>query len=111
MKDDFLTEMGRRIHEKRKNLRLSQEELAERAELSKQTVSRAENGQRELGAQNVARLAKALEMSADYLLNGERIDADATMLDKKLANLTERQYKFLEELIRIFVEMCEDSSV
>jgi hypothetical protein len=31
-------------------------------------------------------------------------------LDRKLANLTERQYRFLEELIRIFVEMCEENS-
>ena len=110
MKNDFLTKMGRRIYEKRKSLRLSQEELAESAEISKQTVSRAENGQRELGAQNVARLAKALEMSADYLLTGERIDADVMALDKKLANLSERQYKFLEELIRIFIDMCEDDT-
>ena len=102
--------MGRRIQDKRKNLRLSQEELAESVGLSKQTVSRAENGQRELGAQNVARLARALEMSADYLLTGERIDADVMKLDKKLANLTERQYKFLEELIRIFVDMCDDGT-
>ena len=111
MDDSFLLEMGKRIHEKRKSLRLSQEELAERAEISKQTVSRAENGQRELGAHNVSGLAKALETSADYLLTGERTDADVLRLDNKLKNLTDRQYQYLEEIISIFVKMCEEGSV
>ena len=111
MSDIFVTDMGKRIHEKRKSLRLSQDELAERAGLSKQTVSRAENGLRELGAQNVIRMAKALDMSADYLLTGERVDADLLKLDNKIASLNDRQYKFLEELIRSFTAMCEEGSV
>lgn len=111
MDESFLIDMGRRIHEKRKSLRLSQEELAERAEISKQTVSRAENGQRELGAQNVKRLAEALETSADYLLTGERTDADALILDKRIKTLTDHQYQYLDEHIRIFLKMCEDGSV
>ncbi len=109
--NEFLNEMGERIQNKRKRLRLSQEALAEMAEISKQTVSRAENGQRELGAQNVAKLAKALEMSTDFLLTGERTDNDLLKLDERLKKLTERQYQFLEELIRNFIEMCEDGAV
>lgn len=111
MNDTFLLEMGKRINEKRKSLRLSQEELADRAEISKQTVSRAENGQRELGAQNVARLAKALETSADYLLTGTRTDVDAMLLDSRIKKLTDHQYRYLEEHIKIFFAMCEDGSV
>lgn len=111
MDDSFLLEMGKRINEKRKSLRLSQEELAERVEVTKQTVSRAENGQRELGAKNVARLAKALETSADYLLTGTRTDVDAMILDSRIRNLTDQQYRYLEEHIRVFLAMCEDGSV
>lgn len=107
----FLIEMGKRIQEKRKSLRLSQEELAEMAEISKQTVSRAENAQRELGAQNVKRLAKALGTSTDYLLTGDRTDADLRILDDKLKDLTSHQYRYLEEFVRIFVEMSKDGSV
>jgi len=110
MDDSFLIEMGKRIHEKRKSLRLSQEELAERVEISKQTVSRAENGQRELGAMSVARLAKALETSADYLLGGEHTDTDVLILQDKIKNLDDRQYRYLEEFISIFVKMCEEGS-
>jgi transcriptional regulator with XRE-family HTH domain len=111
MEDSFLIEMGRRIQDKRKLLRLSQEEVAERAELTKQTVSRAENGQRELGAKNVARLAKALGMSTDYLLNGERTEVDVRILDRKIASLTDRQYSFLEDIIKNFIDICEEGSV
>jgi len=111
MGDDFLNEMGQRIHSKRKSLRFSQEELAEKAEISKQTVSRAENGQRELGARNVMRIARALELSADYLLTGEHVDKDSFILNKKIENLTDRQYRFLEEFVRNYIVMCEDDSV
>jgi len=111
MGDDFLNDMGQRIHSKRKSLRFSQEELAEKAEISKQTVSRAENGQRELGARNVMRIARALELSADYLLTGEHVDKDSFILNKKIENLTDRQYRFLEEFVRNYIVMCEDDSV
>ena len=61
--EDFWVLIGKRIFEKRKSLRLSQEELAERAETSTQTVSMAERGKRELSAHTVVKLADALGMS------------------------------------------------
>ena len=111
MDESFLIEMGKRIQEKRKSLRLSQEELAERADISKQTVSRAENGQREMGARNVVRLARALQMSADYLLAGEYTYADAAIMNQKIAGLTDRQFRFLEEYIRNYIQLCKEDSV
>lgn len=111
MGEAFLAEMGKRIHERRKTLRLSQEELAERAEMTKQTVSRAENGLRALGAGNVIKISKALEVSADYLLTGEYTGADVQILNKKIANLTNSQCRFLEDFIRNFVEMCKEGLI
>jgi len=111
MRDTFLTEMGIRIYTARKNLHLSQEELAERADLSKQTVSRAENGQRELGAGNIMKVAGALGVSTDYLLTGRYTGADARMLDQKLACLTPRQFAYLEDFVNKFVEMCDEGTI
>ena len=110
MTDPVLIEIGKRIQGKRKILKLSQEGLAEKAEISKQTVSRAENGQRELGARNVARIAAALEVSADYLLTGKRNDTDIQLLNQKANALTDRQFNCLDEMIRVFVGMCETES-
>ena len=102
--------MGHRIQERRKSLRLSQEELAERADISKQTVSRIENGEREMGARTIARLVKALGVSADYLLFGEFTDVDVGILNQNIAGLTGLQFKFLDDLIRSFAKMCKESS-
>ena len=111
MDDDFRTAMGRRILEKRKILRLSQEELAEKADTTKQTVSMAENGKRELSAKTVVGLAGALQMSTDYLLTGQCTNDDVLILNQKIAGLKDRQFRFLEDLLRNFIEMCEDGSV
>jgi len=111
MGEAFLTEMGARILERRKALRLSQEELAERADISKQTVSRAENAQRELGARNLFKIAKALEVSPDYLLTGEYSESDALLLSQRAANLTPHQFTYLEDFIRKFIEICDEGIV
>ena len=111
MGDAFLIEMGKRIQQRRKAQRLSQEELAEKAEMSKQTVSRAENGQRELGAGNVAKLAQALGVSSDYLLTGKYTDTDVQLLNQRAENLTSRQFGYLEDIVKTFVAMCDDGAV
>lgn len=111
MGSDFLVQMGKRIQDRRKSLRLSQEELAERADISKQTVSRVENAQRELGAHNLLKIAKALEVSPDYLLTGEYTANDALILDRKASSLTGSQLNYLEDFIKKFIEMCNDGII
>ena len=107
-KDAFVVNMGKRIREKRARLGFSQDELAIRADISKQTVSRAETGERELGAQNAAKVARALEMSVDYMFSGKRTDKDLSILSKKVAGLPDREFNCLEDIINAFVEMCDE---
>jgi len=111
MEDAFFAEMGKRIQQRRKALRLSQEELAERAEMSKQTVSRAENAQRELGAGNLAKIAQALGVSTDYLLTGIYSGADVLLINQRTEKLNNRQFGYLEDFVRKYVEMCDEGIV
>jgi len=83
-----------------------QEELAEMADISKQTVSLLEGGKREMLASNIAKLANVFAVSTDYLLFGERTEQDLMRLEHKLLDLTDAQFKFLETLINGFVELC-----
>lgn len=55
----------------RKKLGLSQEELAERLNVSRQAVSRWEVGSAQPDASNVLQLSKLFGVTADYLLNDE----------------------------------------
>lgn len=60
--------IGNRIKERREELRLTQKELAEKAELSQPYVSQLEKGIFDPTAPVIIKLAAALGMSADELL-------------------------------------------
>lgn len=53
----------------------SQEDFAEKLEVSRQAVSRWENGTALPDAQNILRISKLFRVSADYLLNDDYEDA------------------------------------
>ena len=101
--DDLLKSIGSRLTARRKQLRLTQEELAERADMTTQTVSTAETGRKALRPANIVKLCKALEISADYLLFGETSDGDISILSSKMSPLSPEQYRHLEDIIDSFI--------
>lgn len=67
-----MIEMGRRIHEKRKYFGYTLEEVAERVDIPKTTLSRLENGKlKTINRGYVDRLAKLFDVDAAYLLGYE----------------------------------------
>ncbi|MBR1560224.1 MAG: helix-turn-helix transcriptional regulator [Clostridia bacterium] len=94
-----LLEVGQRIIERRKSLGLTQEALAEKADVTTQFVSYAESGKRAMRPENLLKLSVALGVSADYLLTGEIIDKDLLILSEKLRSLTPSQLRIVEEII------------
>jgi len=58
----ILKAFGQAVRERRIELRLSQEELAEKADLHRTYVADIERGSRNLGLLNVVSLAKALSV-------------------------------------------------
>ena len=102
MTEQLGIEMGKRINERRKQLRLSQEEMAERVNSSKQTISLWENGHTEILAGNIVKIAEALDISTDYLLTGKRNDADYKLLDEHIRKLSNEQHGFLYDTIQRF---------
>ena len=101
--DDLLKSMGKRLTVSRKQLRLTQEELAARANLTTQTVSTAETGRKALRSANIVKLCKALEISADYLLFGETSSGDISILSNKVSSLSTEQYRHLEDIVNSFI--------
>ena len=63
-------EFGDRIRARRAELGLSQEALAHLAGLQRAYIGQLETGMRSVGLDNLARLAKALEMDLGDLLEG-----------------------------------------
>ena len=94
-----LEETGKRIMERRKKMGLSQEQLAERSEVTTQFVSYAEAGKRGMRPENLMKIAYALEVSTDYLLTGDIIDKDKLLLSEKLDRLTPKEVRLIEGII------------
>lgn len=70
-KDDLLIEMGNRLRQQRKQMKLTQEELAERSGLSVKTILSAEKGRKALHPENIVLLCQLLDMDISYLMTGQ----------------------------------------
>lgn len=105
--DILLKEMGKRISERRKDMKLSQEELAELAEVSPQLLSTAERGTKALRPENLLKISTALGVSVDYILTGEIIDKDLSIISDKLKNASSTQLRSIEKIIDECIKLCE----
>jgi transcriptional regulator with XRE-family HTH domain len=67
---DPRVQLGKAVRKKRLQLGLSQEALAERADLHWTYIGGIERGERNVSLINIVRIARALELSASKLLAG-----------------------------------------
>lgn len=95
----YLKETGQRIMDRRKKLGLTQEQLAEKCELTTQAVSYFESGKRAMRPENLMKLAVGLGVSTDYLLTGDIIDKDKMLLSEKLDKLSPTEVRIVENII------------
>ncbi len=63
-----LIDLGNRIRERRQEVHMSQEELAEKAGINSKTVSRIEGGQTAMSVEILQKLTEALSVDANLLL-------------------------------------------
>jgi len=97
----IIKEMGHRISMQRKSLGLTQEQVAELADISPQLLSNAENGTRAISSDKLYRISKALKVSADYLLSGEMAEKDNNLLYEKISNTTPEKIKAIDKIVDI----------
>lgn len=94
-----LKKIGGRIVERRKELKLTQEQIAERMNVSIQMISNIERGNKAIKIDNLLKLCDILKTSTDYILTGRRTDNDFDHLASKISQLTEPDYKMIEMLV------------
>ena len=72
MQNDIKQTLGKRVKELRDLLKLSQEALADKAELDRTFINHVENGRRNISIDNVQKIVHALEISiADFFNTNE----------------------------------------
>ncbi len=64
------TTVGKRVRRLRTDLGLTQDELAQKAGISKSFLSDLENGKRSIGAETLLDLGRAMSVSLDFLMTG-----------------------------------------
>lgn len=101
--ENVLQQIGQRLLARRKKLGLTQEDLAEQAGVSAQTISFAEQGRKAMRADTIIGVCGALEISADYLLFGKITPESVSSLEQKISKLPPEQFLCLEDIIDSFI--------
>ncbi len=107
---DFLKSMGRRIKERRKQLRMTQDQLAELIDATPQMVSSAELGKKALRPENLYKICRALGVSADYILSGMVAERDIQELQDLLLSLTSEQLLLVKDIVMCCIKLCKSSN-
>jgi len=98
-----LKEIGARIQSLRKQRGYTQEELADKMNVSIQMISNLERGNKAIRIDNLINLCQILNASADYILTGIENSADFSALSRHLTQLSERDQKMFTNLIEFCI--------
>lgn len=109
-------EMGRRIRERRENLQMSREKLAEHLDVSPQFVADVEYGNKGVSIKSLYILSQALDVTADYILAGTLYELDtnaaAMRVEEEIRGILHRcgmkKLKGLKEIAEIYVDGVKD---
>lgn len=109
-KEAFNREFGKRVKAARKAVKLKAELAAEEAGISPQFLSDVERGKKGVSNYNLARLARALHVSADYLLF-DRIGADEEweLVAERIAALPPAVREMAVEVLNTTLSMIQEN--
>ena len=105
-KKDF----GIRLRNLRNEANLTQEELAEKVEISTAYLGEVERGKKVLGVDKFIKIVKALGVSADYFLCNELPSGEPYVFDEiteKLKKLTPKQRKIAIDILEGYLKNYE----
>ena len=95
----FLKDMGQRIMVRRKALRMTQEEMAEKLGVSTQMISNLELGKKAIRPENLVKVCDLLGLSADFVLTGANTETAVDAVAEKLIPLTAEELQMVSDMI------------
>lgn len=95
----LLIEMGKRISDRRRELGLTQVQVAEQVGLSLQSISCIELGKKAVRPENLLNICRVLGTTSDYILTGEKTEKQLMGLQRKIAKLNDDDYQLIETII------------
>lgn len=107
MKKQINIEIGEQIRAAREQAHLTQEQFAERVEVSPQFVSDLERGVVGISITTLKRVCVVLGVSSDQLLFGRKPEGRSAVLEERCQHLSDEQFALLLEIAGKFVEAVE----
>ncbi|MGN0583365.1 MAG: helix-turn-helix domain-containing protein [Oscillospiraceae bacterium] len=106
--DEQCLVVGDRISKLRKNLGLTQEKLAEQADISIQFLVQIEHGKRTMKIGTLRKLCSVLSVSADYIINGTECSPCSEEANSILAPLSETEREKAVKMLAAFTKILKD---
>ena len=102
--------LGENIRECRLQRKLTQLELADAAGFGEEHCKQVEYGNKALSIYNLSAVAKTLNVSTDYLLNGGTKQSRCENINLLLDSLSNEQLDYVEQMLRLLIESWNDMS-
>ena len=106
--DEQMIEVGKRIFRLRKTLGLTQERLAELADISIQFLVQIEHGQKTMKVGTLRKLCSALGVSADYLINGTEDFSSSAEINSLLSSLSNNDRVKAVKMLAAFTRIINE---
>ena len=106
--ENYKQEMGVRLRQKRKELFMTQEQMADQLNISIKHYSEVERGITGLSVENIIKISSLLHTSIDYLLtgNGKREEFPQKIL-AFYDGCTEEKKRYMAQLLDALVQFVE----
>lgn len=96
-------EIGQRVRKMREYHEMTRENLAEYADISVQFLATIESGKKSMTTYTLYKIAKALQVSADYLLSGETVSGSSDNINLLLETLSPSEKDIAEHLLQTYI--------
>ena len=102
--NQLLKAIGKRVSARRQVLHLTQEQVAERMDVSAQMISNLELGKKAIRPENILKLCRVLDTSADYILSGYCSARDTEQFAKSFSRLSPKHQLIIGQLIESLID-------
>lgn len=103
---DLTIAIARRISARRKELKLTQEQAADKVGLSQPFYACIERGDKGVGADSIVKICTAFDITADYLLTGAMLPSEKDYMNQMMSLLNETQRKSAEGIMEKLLTAC-----
>ena len=107
--DDILEKISNQIRDLRASKKITQQELAERTNLSVPYISQIENNHRNISLETFVKIVDALEVPLSDFFLPYSVPQDAEMMELLLKIQRHPQYKMIVHKVMEILELIQDS--